>query len=111
MLKPRVFLPNDLLITCGEIGKEMYLIERGKCIVCNEDKTISYTTLKEGDYFGESCLLGATVRMATVYAKTYCDCFVLGKDAFNEVMGAYLPKERREITTAVQDVIHGKQVS
>jgi len=110
MLKPRVFLPNDLLITAGEVGKEMYMIERGTCIVSNEDKTVSYTVLKEGDYFGESCLLGATVRMASVCAVTYCDCFVLGKDAFNEVMGAYVPKERREITTLVQDAIHGKQI-
>ena len=105
-----MFLPNDLLITAGEVGKEMYLIERGRCIVANENRTISYTTLKEGDYFGETCLLGATVRMATVYAKTYCDCFVLSKDAFNEVMGAYMPKERREITTLVQDDIHSKQI-
>jgi len=110
VLKPRVFLPKDELITAGEVGKEMYLIERGKCIVTSEDKTISFTVLSEGDFFGESCLLGATVRMATVTALSYCDCFILGKDDFNEVMGAYLPKERRDITALVQDGLHVIQI-
>ena len=108
MLNPRVFLPGDTIIQSGEVGKEMYLIERGLVIVSNDDKTVSYGQLSDGDYFGETCLVGATTRMATVYAVTYCDCFVLTKDDFNEVMGAYLPKERTDISDAVAQELQSK---
>mmetsp|Transcript_6892 Transcript_6892/g.13730 ORF Transcript_6892/g.13730 Transcript_6892/m.13730 type:complete len:1017 (-) Transcript_6892:11-3061(-) len=93
VLNPRVFLPNDIIIQMGEVGKEMYLIERGHVIVSNDNKKTSYAQLHEGDYFGETCLLGATTRMATVYAVTYCDCFVLSKEDFNDVLSAYQDTE------------------
>ena len=108
VLNPRVFLPSDVIIQMGEVGKEMYLIERGHVIVASDNKKISYAQLHEGDYFGETCLLGATTRMATVYAVTYCDCFVLSKEDFNEVLGAYQDTERRETTEAVARVIQNK---
>ncbi|GMH89258.1 hypothetical protein TrVE_jg3161 [Triparma verrucosa] len=108
MLNPRVFLPHDDIMQYGEVGKEMFMIERGQVIISSFDKKVSYTMLEEGDYFGETCLLGATTRMATVYAVTYCDCFVLSKDDFNEVLSAYLPKERTEITNNVAAAIQNK---
>jgi len=108
VLNPRVFLPQDIIIQMGEVGKEMYLIERGHVIVSNENKKISYAQLHEGDYFGETCLLGATTRMATVYAVTYCDCFVLTKEDFNDVLNSYQDTERRELTEAVARSIQAK---
>ena len=33
MLNPRVFLPHDDIIQYGEVGKEMFMIERGQVII------------------------------------------------------------------------------
>ena len=53
-------------------------------------------------------MLGATVRVATVTALTYCDCFVLSRDDYNEVMSAYQAPTRRNIDNAVADAVHRK---
>jgi len=106
-LKPRVFLPNDVITQQGELGKEMFFIERGEVVVSSMDN-IPFCTLSRGDYFGESCLIGATVRVATVRALTYCDCFVLSNDDFREVIENYFSPERKNITNAVAETIRSK---
>ena len=108
ILKPKTFLPSDVIARQGEVGTELFLIERGRVLVSSQDGSIPYCTLGKGDYFGESCLLGATVRVATVTALTYCDCFVLSKDDYHEVMSAYQAPTRRQIDNAVADAVHRK---
>ena len=108
MLNPRVFLPKDTLVRSGEVGTEMFLIERGTVIISSDDKKISYAQIGDGDYFGETCLLAATTRMSTVYAVTYCDCFVLTKDDYGEVMSAYHPKERMGVSDEVAKQLQSK---
>ena len=109
ILKPRVFLPDDIITNQGEVGTEMFFIERGKVVVLSSDKRISFCTLGNGDYFGESCLLGATVRVATVKALTYCDCFVLSKDDFSVVTENFKQPKRQSITDALTDTVHKKK--
>ena len=58
ILKPK---PSDVIAQQGEVGTELFLIERGQGLVSTRDGSIPYCTLDKGDYFGESCLLGATV--------------------------------------------------
>ena len=108
ILKPKTSLPSDVIAQQGEVGTELFLIERGQVLVSSRDGSIPYCTLGKGDYFGESCLLGATVRVATVTALTYCDCFVLSKDDYNEVMSTYQAPTRRDIDNAVADAVHRK---
>lgn len=37
---PRFLPPNEMVIYGGETSREMYLIEKGKCLVKNKIKTI-----------------------------------------------------------------------
>lgn len=108
VLRPRVFLPGDIITQQGEVGTEMFLIERGQVVVTTEDGKIPFCTLTNGDYFGESCLLGATVRIAAVKALTYCDCFVLSKDDFNSAMSTCNAARRKSISSSVADTIYRK---
>lgn len=85
-LIPRTFIPNDVIVSAGEIGTEMFLIERGLLTVNSADRKTVYATLAKNDYFGEGALLEATKRNATVVASTYCDCFVLSKESFDLAM-------------------------
>lgn len=82
-LFPRTFIPGDTIMQCGQLGHEMFLIERGILKIMSADKKIQYATLEKGDYFGEAALLSASQRNATVVAETYCDCFVLSKESFD----------------------------
>ena len=84
-LKPVVFQPDDLVIRQGEIGREMYLISRGKVDVTDGSGN-ALATLGEGDFFGEASLLTSTPRNATVRAKSYCDFFALDKSDFKRVL-------------------------
>ena len=108
-LVPKIFLPNDAILRQGEFGRDMYLIEQGSVHVTTKDHSISFCILTKGDYFGESCLLGAQcTRLATVIALSYCDCFILSKDAFDEVMESYMAHERFSIIDGTASIIHQK---
>jgi len=105
LLRPQVFLPGDIICNQGEVGKEMYSIERGKVVVSSKDKEMHYCVLQRGDYFGETSLLGTTLRIANVVAISYCDCFVLTKDDFNEVMMGNPPIKRQIILASIKKIV------
>ena len=109
VLKPRAFLPSDIIAHQGEVGLEMYFIENGTVRVSSKDGLVPYCILEKGDYFGESCLLGATVRNATVMALSYCDCFVLENDLYREIMSECLPSARQSMATAISASLDRKK--
>jgi CRP-like cAMP-binding protein len=82
---PRIYLHDDALMLCGEVGKEMFIIERGKVLVTSADKSVVFATIKQGDYIGESCMLDITKRTASAYAVNYVDTFYLTNDRFLKV--------------------------
>ena len=47
------------------------------------------TSLSDGSYFGEICLLTNARRVASVRAETYCNLFSLSVDQFNCVLDMY----------------------
>jgi CPA1 family monovalent cation:H+ antiporter len=51
-------------------------------------KTAPYT-LSDGAFFGEMALLSEKPRNATVKATSYCDVYILHKDAFKNAIGSY----------------------
>ena len=111
VLVPRTFLPNDIVIRAGEVGREMYIIERGTLVVWNEDRTVAFASLHAGDYFGEACLLGTRpVRTATVIAKGYCDCFVLTLENLEEVMQIF-PDWNASIVEAIAETLEKKEAT
>jgi len=66
-LKLRKFAPNDLIITKGDAGRNLFIIASGKVEVLNEDG-ISMSVLEKGEVFGEMSLIsgnpvGATIKV------------------------------------------------
>ena len=88
LFKPRVFLPSESIVNYGERGTEMFYIDKGEAVVTTFDRSTCFCILRRGDYFGECCLLFSCTRFATVYALTYCDCFVLSKIDFHNALNA-----------------------
>jgi CPA1 family monovalent cation:H+ antiporter len=68
--KAVTFLREDIVIGEGEKGDALYIITHGVVSVFKGgDKSQSIAELRDGDFFGETALLGDQVRTATVKAK------------------------------------------
>jgi len=69
------FLPDDTIIAQGDHGNALYVIVKGQVGVYHQDSGAGekqITGLGPGDFFGETALLGDSVRTATVRALTEC---------------------------------------
>lgn len=51
----QVFSPGDFVCRKGDVGKEMYIVKRGKLSVVADDGKTIYATLGAGSVFGEVC--------------------------------------------------------
>jgi cyclic nucleotide gated channel alpha 3 len=85
MFDVAVFLDGDTLMVQGEVGKEMFIIERGEVEVTNRDRSLVFARLGAGSYIGESCILEIAPRSASVFAVGYVDTFFLTLDNFLKV--------------------------
>lgn len=107
LLEPRVFLHDECVIRMNEIGKEMFIVERGTVLVQSIDRKVTYTALNKGDYFGESSLLAVSRRTASVYANGYVDTFYLTRDIFMKVAEVY-PSEYHGVLKIIKQILQAK---
>eukprot|EP01059_Diplonema_ambulator_P001728 TRINITY_DN11454_c0_g1_i1.p1 TRINITY_DN11454_c0_g1~~TRINITY_DN11454_c0_g1_i1.p1 ORF type:complete len:586 (+),score=205.68 TRINITY_DN11454_c0_g1_i1:114-1871(+) len=90
-------LPGYYVLKKGEVGKEMFFIQRGQVDVVSEDNRIVFASLTEGNFFGEVALVvpGAK-RTASIVCKTFTELFVLNKNDFESLLDSY-PETRAKI--------------
>ncbi|XP_061165094.1 cyclic nucleotide-gated cation channel alpha-3-like [Saccostrea echinata] len=102
-LKMQVFSPGDYICRKGDIGKEMYIIKRGKLQVCSEDGKTVFVTLEDGAVFGEISVLNipgnktGNRRTASVRSVGYSDLFCLSKSDLLEALQEY-PDARKSLS-------------
>ncbi|XP_026726109.1 cyclic nucleotide-gated cation channel alpha-3 [Trichoplusia ni] len=92
-LRPVLFSPGDFICRKGEVGKEMYIVNRGKLQVVGDNGKTVLATLKAGSYFGEISILNMGTagnrRTASVRSVGYSDLFVLSKKDMWDVLKEY----------------------
>jgi Cyclic nucleotide-binding domain/Ion transport protein len=97
-LRHVIFTPGDYLFQAGEIGREMYFINRGSVEIVSAEGGQVLAQLKAGDYFGEIALLEKKPRTASVRAREFCDLYVLDKETFDQVIADF-PSFAELVTT------------
>ena len=94
-LRLQVFSPGDVICRKGDVGKEMYIVKRGRLNVVGEDGHTVFATLSDGAVFGELSVLNiagnktGNRRTANVRSVGYSDLFVLSKDDLWDALQDY----------------------
>ncbi|MDJ0655982.1 MAG: cation:proton antiporter [Xanthomonadales bacterium] len=86
MLRPRLVLPGEQVITKGDKGDCMYFISSGAVQVEIEPEPV---ILGRGDFFGEMALLSDIPRVVSVTAEGFCDLLALMTRDFRTLLDAH----------------------
>lgn len=109
-LKLQVFSPGDYICRKGDIGKEMYIVKRGRLVAVSEDGRSVFATLIEGSVFGEVSILNiagnktGNRRTASVRSTGYSDVFCLRKDDLWNALIEY-PEAKQKLIHRGQELL------
>jgi len=105
-MKEYNFKPGETVITEGENGDFLFVIEKGvlDCMKVIDGKDTVIKTCREGDVFGELALLYNCPRAASVTAKEDCVCWQLDRDSFNNIVKDSAMKRREKYDTFLKSV-------
>jgi small-conductance mechanosensitive channel/CRP-like cAMP-binding protein len=103
-----VFGPTEVILRQGDPGDSLYVIRSGEVAVCLEvaGRQRAITTLSTGQFFGEMSLMTGESRAATIVARTDVECYVVSKDAFQEILEA-----KPELAGAISQILAHRQVA
>ena len=101
---PQEYLEKSVIFSQGESARAVFYIEKGRVkltVVSEHGKEAIIAILNRGDFFGEGCMAGQPLRMATASTITNCSLVRLEKRAvirllrgkrheFSELFVAYL---------------------
>uniref|UniRef100_A0A9J2PDE0 Cyclic nucleotide-binding domain-containing protein n=1 Tax=Ascaris lumbricoides TaxID=6252 RepID=A0A9J2PDE0_ASCLU len=120
-LQQQVFSPGDYICRKGDIGREMYIVKRGKLQVVADDGIKVFVTLQEGAVFGELSILNIAVKVCSKFSKTsgskngnrrtanvrsvgYTDLFVLNKNDLWTALKEY-PDARKLLIAKGREIL------
>lgn len=88
-LNIHVFMPGDEVVRRGDRGESMFFISKGNVAILDSDSQSTLAVLGEGSFFGETSLLTAQPRNATVKALEFCNIYSLDKLRFDMLLNKY----------------------
>mmetsp|Transcript_23868 Transcript_23868/g.27496 ORF Transcript_23868/g.27496 Transcript_23868/m.27496 type:complete len:804 (+) Transcript_23868:145-2556(+) len=110
-LRTRIYLPNDMILFKGDVGKELFIVAKGVVEVIRDDlptnkrRHLSPIFLKNGSFFGEIALVMEKRRTCSVKAKTVCEVNVLQQQAFDTIL-----RERPDFARRMNELVVARQL-
>ncbi|KAM7213046.1 cyclic adenosine monophosphate-dependent protein kinase [Rhypophila decipiens] len=106
-LESKKYPPGHAIISEGEPGNSFFLLEAGEAVAQKHGVETPVKHYKPGDFFGELALLNDAPRAASIIATTEVKVAMLGKSAFQRLIGPLEGILRREryvgIKSGVED--------
>ncbi|HEY5089056.1 MAG TPA: mechanosensitive ion channel family protein, partial [Polyangia bacterium] len=106
-LRMVLFGPGEVILRQGDPGDSLYVVRGGSVAVqigvLGASKEIA--TLSDGQFFGEMSLMTGESRTATVVAKTDVECYIVDKEAFQEIL-----QEKPDLAGIISDILSRRQV-
>ena len=109
-LRTRIFLPGDMILFKGDVGKELFIISKGVVEVLRDDlpaakrRSAPKILLQNGSFFGEIALVMEVRRTCSVQARTVCEVNILQQDAFDAIVreNPHFARRMNELVVARQ---------
>ncbi|KAI9183341.1 hypothetical protein H9P43_004258 [Blastocladiella emersonii ATCC 22665] len=101
-IKERFIPPNELIVTKGDWGRELYIIKRGYCEVIDDESGMPVVVgvLGKGSWFGEISVFMACRRTATIRSRSNMILTILHKHDLDLVL-PYFPAINRSIQASI----------
>ncbi len=107
-LRMLMFGPGETILRQGDPGDSLYVVRTGAVAVqigvLGAFKEVA--TLSDGQFFGEMSLMTGAMRAATVVAKSDVECYIVDKEAFQEIL-----QEKPELAGIISDILARRQVA
>ncbi|XP_032231588.2 uncharacterized protein LOC5507177 [Nematostella vectensis] len=100
-MRPIYFLAKEYIVRQGEIGHEMYFIQKGDVEVLDRDGN-ALAVLGPGSFFGEVSVLFNTPRTTSIRTRTNCDVYLLMKEDMTGVLSHY-PEIKEEMIRIAEE--------
>ena len=109
-LRTKIFLPGDMILFKGDVGKELFIISKGVVEVLRDDLPRSKRhdapkiLLQNGSFFGEIALVMEVRRTCSVQARTVCEVNILQQNAFDAILldNPHFARRMNELVVARQ---------
>ena len=101
---PHTVLPSHTVITQGETGEHLFVIETGTVEVVLKGATRPMAILKSGNSFGELALCTGQRRNATVRALTKTLLWSLDRKLYRVMLAQSSERKHTSIVKAIKDV-------
>jgi CRP-like cAMP-binding protein len=102
-----IYGPGEVVLRQGDPGDSLYVVRAGSVAVQvgAPGTRREVATLTGGQFFGEMSLMTGESRSATVVAKSDCECYIVDKAAFKEILD-----ERPELAGIISEILSRRQI-
>jgi small-conductance mechanosensitive channel len=107
-VKLLIFGPDEVILRQGDPGDSLYVIRGGTVAVRSGmgQAVRDVRTMTSGHFFGEMSLMTGAPRSATVVAKSDVECYVVDKEAFQEIL-----QETPDLAATISDILARHQLA
>jgi small-conductance mechanosensitive channel len=101
-----MFGPGEVILRQGDPGDSLYVVRSGRVLVrvgasdAGGGKQREITMLGAGQFFGEMSLMTGEARTATIVAQGDVECYVLAKDALQELL-----RDHPELAASISEIL------